>query len=166
MQVLIVERRKLFFDPLLVTSSRFVGPEQLRPSSRKFKQGEAYEKALSAFLAYVKAKPEVEKKLEDIPIHKAPYRMAPSELKELKEHLQELLDQGFIHLSVSPWGAPVMFVKKKDQSMCLCINYRELNRVTIKNKYPYQGSTTFSINLKKPRFSLRSICDQDIINSR
>jgi hypothetical protein len=70
------------------------------------------------------------------PIHKAPYRMAPAELKELKEQLQELLDRGFIHLNVSPWGAPVLFVKKKDGTMRLCIDYRELNRVTIKNKYP------------------------------
>jgi hypothetical protein len=70
------------------------------------------------------------------PIHKAPYRMAPTELKELKEQLEELLDRGFIRPSVSPWGAPVLFVKKKDGSMRLCIDYRELNRVTIRNKYP------------------------------
>jgi hypothetical protein len=70
------------------------------------------------------------------PIHKAPYRMAPTELKELKEQLEELLDRGFIRPSVSPWGAPMLFVKKKDGSMWLCIDYRELNRVTIRNKYP------------------------------
>jgi hypothetical protein len=70
------------------------------------------------------------------PIHKAPYRMAPTELRELKEQLQELLDRGFIRPSVSPWGAPVLFVKKKDGSMRMCIDYRELNKVTIKNKYP------------------------------
>ena len=64
------------------------------------------------------------------PISKAPYRMAPAELKELKEQLQDLLDKGFIHPSVSPWGAPVLFVKKKDGSMRLCINYRELNKVS------------------------------------
>jgi hypothetical protein len=62
--------------------------------------------------------------------------MAPAELKELKEQLQELIDRGFIRPSVSPWGAPVLFVKKKDGSMRLCIDYRELNRVTIRNKYP------------------------------
>nr|GFC44878.1 putative reverse transcriptase domain-containing protein [Tanacetum cinerariifolium] len=66
------------------------------------------------------------------PFSKAPYRMAPFELKELKEQLQELLYLGFIHPSVSPWGAPVLFVKKKDGNMRLCIDYRELNRVTIK----------------------------------
>jgi hypothetical protein len=70
------------------------------------------------------------------PISKAPYRMASPELKELKEQLQELLDKGFIHPSISPWGAPVLFVKKKDGSMRMCIDYRELNKVTIKNRYP------------------------------
>ncbi|KAL4011225.1 hypothetical protein IC575_028277 [Cucumis melo] len=67
-----------------------------------------------------------------VPISKAPYRMAPAELKELKVQLQELLDKGFIRPSVSPWGAPVLFVKKKDGSMRLCIDYRELNKVTVK----------------------------------
>nr|GFC94266.1 putative reverse transcriptase domain, aspartic peptidase domain protein [Tanacetum cinerariifolium] len=70
------------------------------------------------------------------PISKAPYRMAPIELKELKDQLQELLERGFIHPSVSPWGAPVLFVKKKDGSMRLCIEYRELNKITIQNRYP------------------------------
>ena len=70
------------------------------------------------------------------PISKAPYKMAPMELKELKIQLQELLDKGFIRLSVSPWGTPVLFVKKKDGSMKLCIDYRELNKVTVRNKYP------------------------------
>ena len=70
------------------------------------------------------------------PILKAPYRMAPTELKELKEQLQEILDKGFIRPSASPWSAPVLFVKKKDGTMRLCIDYRELNRVTMRNKYP------------------------------
>ncbi|KAL4020621.1 hypothetical protein IC575_019402 [Cucumis melo] len=67
-----------------------------------------------------------------VPISRAPYRMAPAELKELKVQLQELLDKGFIRPSVFPWGAPVLFVKKKDGSMRLCIDYRELNKVTVK----------------------------------
>ena len=69
------------------------------------------------------------------PISKAPYRMAPTELKEFKEQLVELLDKGFICPTASPWGTPILFVQKKDGSMSLCINYCELNRVTIKNKY-------------------------------
>jgi len=70
------------------------------------------------------------------PISKAPYRVAPTELVELKKQLQELLDKGLIRPSVSSWGAPVLFVRKKDGSLRLCIDYRELNRVTVKNKYP------------------------------
>ena len=70
------------------------------------------------------------------PASKAPYRMAPSEMRELVKQLQEFLDKGLIRPSVSPWGAPVLFVKKKDGSMRLCIDYRELNKLTIKNKYP------------------------------
>ena len=70
------------------------------------------------------------------PISKALYHMAPAELKELKVQLQELLDKGFVRPSHSPWGAPVLFVRKKDGSLRLCIDYRELNKVTIKNKYP------------------------------
>jgi len=67
---------------------------------------------------------------------KAPYRMAPAEMKELKDQLQELLDKGFIRPSKSPRGALVIYVRKKDGSMRLCIDYRELNKVTIKNRYP------------------------------
>ncbi|KAL0554084.1 hypothetical protein IC582_007995 [Cucumis melo] len=106
------------------------------------------------------------------PISRAPYRMAPAELKELKVQLQELLDKGFIRPSVSPWGAPVLFVKKKDGSMRLCIDYRELNKVTVKNRYPLpriddlfeqlQGATVFSkIDLRSGYHQLR-IRDGDI----
>ena len=68
-------------------------------------------------------------------ISKAPYKMAPMELKELKMQIQELLDKGFICPSVLPWGAPVLFVKKKDGTFWMCVDYRELNKITIKNKY-------------------------------
>ena len=70
------------------------------------------------------------------PISIPPYRMAPEELRELKVQLEELLSKGFIRPSISPWGAPVLFVKKKDGSLRLCIDYRQLNRVTIRNQYP------------------------------
>jgi hypothetical protein len=70
------------------------------------------------------------------PISKRPYRMPPRELAELKTQLQELLDKGYIHPSSSPWGCPAIFVKKKDGSLRLCVDYRPLNAVTIKNKYP------------------------------
>jgi hypothetical protein len=70
------------------------------------------------------------------PISKRPYRMPPKELTELKIQLQELQDKGYIHPSASPWGCPALFVKKKDHSLRLCVDYRPLNAVTIKNKYP------------------------------
>ena len=70
------------------------------------------------------------------PISKAPYRMAPLELKELKVQMEELVSKGFVRPSTSPWGAPVLFVKEKDGSLRLCIDYRELNKVTIRNQYP------------------------------
>ena len=70
------------------------------------------------------------------PISLPPYKMASAELKKLKAQLQELVDGGFIRPSISPWGAPVLFVKKKDGSWRLCIDYRQLNKVTIRNKYP------------------------------
>ena len=71
-----------------------------------------------------------------LPISMTPHRMALDELQELKVQLQELLDKGFIRLSTSPWGAPVLFSKKKDKTLRLCIDYRQLNKVTIKNRYP------------------------------
>nr|GEX11137.1 putative reverse transcriptase domain-containing protein [Tanacetum cinerariifolium]GEX13227.1 putative reverse transcriptase domain-containing protein [Tanacetum cinerariifolium] len=70
------------------------------------------------------------------PVTYAPYRLAPTELKELSDQLKELLEKGFIRPSSSPWGAPVLFVKKKDGSFQICIDYQELNKLTVKNRYP------------------------------
>ncbi|GKB16243.1 putative reverse transcriptase domain-containing protein [Tanacetum coccineum] len=70
------------------------------------------------------------------PVARAPYRLAPAEMQELSTQLQELSDKGFIRPSSSPWGAPVLFVKKKDGSFRMCIDYRELNKLTVKNRYP------------------------------
>ena len=78
----------------------------------------------------------IELQLGTAPISRRPYRMPPNELAELKKQLQELLDKGYIRPSTSPWGCPALFVKKKDESLRLCVDYRLLNAVTIKNKYP------------------------------
>nr|GEZ62218.1 putative reverse transcriptase domain-containing protein [Tanacetum cinerariifolium] len=69
-------------------------------------------------------------------VARTPYRLAPSEMQELSNQFQELADRGFIRPSTSPWGAPVLFVKKKDGSFRMCIDYRELNKLTVKNRYP------------------------------
>ncbi|GKB72747.1 putative reverse transcriptase domain-containing protein, partial [Tanacetum coccineum] len=106
---------------------------------------------------------EIEFRIELIPgatpVAKSPYRLAPSELEELSGQLKELQDKGFIRPSSSPWGAPILFVKKKDGSFRMCIDYREFNKLTVKNRYPLpriddlfdqlQGSQFFSkINLR------------------
>ncbi|GJU27427.1 putative reverse transcriptase domain-containing protein [Tanacetum coccineum] len=106
------------------------------------------------------------------PVARAPYRLAPSEMKELSKQLQELSKKGFIRPSSSPWGAPVLFVKKKDGSFRMCIDYRELNKLTIKNRYPLpriddlfdqlQGSSVYSkIDLRSGYHQLR-IREEDI----
>nr|GEY62768.1 putative reverse transcriptase domain-containing protein [Tanacetum cinerariifolium] len=97
---------------------------------------------------------QVEFEIELVPVARAPYRLAPSEMKRLAKQLQELSDKGFIRPSSSLWGAPVLFVKKKDGSFRTCIDYRELNKLTIKNRYPLpriddlfdqlQGSSVYS----------------------
>ncbi|GJT09898.1 putative reverse transcriptase domain-containing protein [Tanacetum coccineum] len=106
------------------------------------------------------------------PVARTPYRLAPSEMQELSNQLQELTDRGFIQPSTSPWGAPVLFVKKKDGSFRMCIDYRELNKLTIKNRYPLpriddlfdqlQGSSVYSkIDLRSGYHQLR-VKEEDI----
>ncbi|GKC08417.1 putative reverse transcriptase domain-containing protein, partial [Tanacetum coccineum] len=135
------------------------------------------------FLAHVTTKKaedkSEEKRHEDVPIvrdfpevfpedfpARAPYRLAPSEMKELSDQQQELSDKSFIRPSSSPWGGPVLFVKKKDGSFRMCIDYRELNKLTVKNRYPLpriddlfdqlQGSSVYSkIDLRSGYHQLR-----------
>ena len=106
------------------------------------------------------------------PISVSPYRMPPLKSKELKTQLDELLGKGFIRSSMSPWGAPVLFVKKKDDTLRLRIDYRKLNRVTVKNKYPLprindlfdqlKGAKYFSkINLRTGYHQLR-VKEEDV----
>ncbi|GKB66521.1 putative reverse transcriptase domain-containing protein [Tanacetum coccineum] len=146
-------------------------------------------KGCHVFLAHVTTKKTEDKsegkRLEDVSIvrdfpkvfpedlsARTPYRLAPSEMKELSDQLQELSDKGFIRPSSSPWGDPVLFVKKKDGSFRMCIEYRELNMLTVKNRYPLpridnlfdqlQGSSIYSkIDLRSGYHQLR-VCEEDI----
>jgi hypothetical protein len=77
----------------------------------------------------------IELKPGTVPIYKTPYRMATPELAELKDHIKDLLEIGFIYPSSSPWEASVIFVPKKDSTQRVCVNYHALNEVTVKNKY-------------------------------
>nr|GFD24742.1 putative reverse transcriptase domain-containing protein [Tanacetum cinerariifolium] len=106
------------------------------------------------------------------PVARAPYRLAPSEMKELSDQLKQLADKGFIRPSSPPWGAPVLFLKKKDGIFQMCIDYRELNKLTVKNRYPLsriddlfdqlQGSSVYSkIDLRSGYHQLR-VHEEDI----
>nr|GEW00909.1 hypothetical protein [Tanacetum cinerariifolium] len=126
-------------------------------------------KGYHIFLAQISPKKKEDKSR---PRSSAPYRLAPSEMKELAEQLQELSDKGFIRHSSSPWGAPFLFVKKKDGSFRICIDYQELNKLTAKNRYPLpriddlfdqlQGSSVYSkIDLRSGYHQLR-VREQDV----
>nr|GEV85332.1 reverse transcriptase domain-containing protein [Tanacetum cinerariifolium] len=149
-------------------------------------------KGCDVFLAHITTKEAKDKsewkRLEDVPIvrdlpevfpkdlpARAPYRISPSEMKKLAEQLQELSDKGFIRPNSSAWGAPVLFVKKKDGSFRMCIDYRELNKLTVKNRYPLlriddlfdqlQGSSVYSkIDLRSGYHQLR-VCEEDILKT-
>nr|GEY03070.1 putative reverse transcriptase domain-containing protein [Tanacetum cinerariifolium] len=115
---------------------------------------------------------QVEFRIDLVPGARAPYRFAPSEMRELAKQLQELSEKGFIRPNSSPWGAPLLFVKKKDGFFRMCIDYRELNKLTVKNRYPLlriddlfdqlQGSSVYSkIDLQTGYHQLR-IREEDI----
>jgi hypothetical protein len=107
----------------------------------------------------------IELKLGTSPIYKTSYRMATLDLAELKEHIKELLENGFNHPSSSPWGTPVIFVPKKDGTQRLCVDYRVLNEVTIKNKNSLPRIDDLFDQLHGVCVcSLRSIFDRDIIS--
>ncbi|GJX69808.1 putative reverse transcriptase domain-containing protein, partial [Tanacetum coccineum] len=93
------------------------------------------------------------------PVARAPYRLAPSEMKELSEQLKELSDKGFIRPSSSPWGAPVLFVKKKDGSFRMCINYRELNKLTNKKEHDEHLKAILELLKKKELYAKFSKCE-------
>jgi hypothetical protein len=108
-----------------------------------------------------------ELKADTTPIYKTPYRMATPELAKLKEHLKELLEKGFIHPSLSPWGAPMIFALKKDVTQRLCVDYRALNEVTVllsRTSIHYPGLMICLINSEVRVCSLRLIFDRDIIS--
>jgi hypothetical protein len=106
------------------------------------------------------------------PISKRPYQMLPNKLVELKIQLQELLDKGYIRPSSSPWGCPALFVKKKDKTLRLCVDYRPLNAVIIKNMYPLPridllfdqlaGAKVFSKIDLRSGYNQIKICEEDI----
>jgi hypothetical protein len=114
----------------------------------------------------------IELQPDTTPISRAPYKMSREELAELKIQLKDLLDKGFIHPSSSPWGCPALFVSKKDKGLRLCVDYRPLNAVIVKNKYPLPridilfdqlaGAQVFSkIDLRSGYHQIK-ICDKDI----
>ncbi|GKG25273.1 putative reverse transcriptase domain-containing protein, partial [Tanacetum coccineum] len=89
------------------------------------------------------------------PVAKSPYNLAPSELEEFSGQLKELQDKGFIRPSLSPWGALVLFVKKKDGSFRMCIDYRELNKLIVKNRYPLLNIDDLFDQLQGSQFFLK-----------
>jgi hypothetical protein len=106
----------------------------------------------------------IELKPGTTPIYKTPFRMTTPELAELKEHVKELLEKGFICPISSSWGAPMIFVQKKDGTQRFCVDYHALNEVTVKNKYPLPRIDDLFDQLHGHVCSLRLIFGRDIIS--
>ncbi|KAL2230223.1 UNVERIFIED_CONTAM: Transposon Tf2-12 polyprotein [Sesamum indicum] len=171
-----MEARRLMFEGCEAYLAHVVDTEKVNPTLEEIPVVRDFPEVFPDDLPGLPPHREVDFAIETLPgvapISIAPYRMAPVELHELKKQIEELLGKGFIRPSTSPWGAPVLFVKKKDGSMRLCVDYRQLNRVTVKNKYPLpriddlldqlKGATIFSkIDLRSGYWQLR-IAENDI----
>ncbi|GJY60007.1 putative reverse transcriptase domain-containing protein [Tanacetum coccineum] len=136
-------KTKRLYSPRVVSSVNLLEMEKNIQTRKDCKIYQYLEKSQNfflkinlAFLFVRQVEFQIDLILEMAPVARAPYRLAPSEMQELSNQLQELADRGFILPSTSPWGAPILFVKKKDGSFRMCIDYRELNKLTIKNRYP------------------------------
>ncbi|GJZ20479.1 putative reverse transcriptase domain-containing protein [Tanacetum coccineum] len=171
-KLVIISRLSSFYDPSN-------GKEIIREEIRRYPVVKEFSDVFPEDLPGLPPVRQVEFQIHLIPgaalVARTPYRLAPSEMQELSNQLQELTDRGFIRLSKSPWGAPVLFVKKKDGSFRICIDYQELKKVTIKNRYPLpriddlfdqlQGSSVYSkINLRSGYHQLR-VKEEDILKT-
>ncbi|KAL2252777.1 UNVERIFIED_CONTAM: Transposon Tf2-12 polyprotein [Sesamum indicum] len=171
-----MEARRLMLEGCEAYLAHVVDTEKVNPTLEEIPVVRDFPEVFPDDLPGLPPHREVDFAIETLPgvaaISIAPYRMAPVELQELTKQIEELLGKGFIRLSTSSWGAPVLFVKKKDGSMRLCVDYRQINRVTVKNKYPLpriddlldqlKGTTIFSkIDLRSGYWQLR-IAENDI----
>ncbi|GJZ38222.1 hypothetical protein Tco_0584413, partial [Tanacetum coccineum] len=174
---------KMILD-IISKMNRKLEDEKIKSNDKGKEKARKYiERGCHLFLAHVTEKEPAEKRLEDVPVIRDFLEVFPDDLpglppphpireKELSDQLQEFSKKGFIRPSSLPWGALVLFVKKKDETFCMCIDYRELNKLTIKNRYPLlriddlfdqlQGSSVYSkIDL---RFGYHQLCirEEDI----
>ncbi|KAL0349812.1 UNVERIFIED_CONTAM: Transposon Ty3-G Gag-Pol polyprotein [Sesamum radiatum] len=174
-----IEARRLILEGCEVYLAHMLDAEKVSPTLEEIPIVRDFPEVFPDDLPSLPPHREVDFTIETLlgvaPISIAPYITAPIELQELKKQLEELLEKGFVKPSTSPWGAPVLFVKKKYGSMRLCVDYRQLNRVTVKNKYPLpriddlldqlKGATIFSkIDLRSGYWQLR-IAENDILKT-
>ncbi|KAL0336521.1 UNVERIFIED_CONTAM: Transposon Ty3-G Gag-Pol polyprotein [Sesamum radiatum] len=172
-----IEARRLMLEGCEEYLAHVIDAEKVNPTLEEIPVVRAFPEVFPNDLPGLPPHREVDFTIETLPgvapISIAPYKMAAVELQELKKQLEELLKKGFVRSSTSPWGAPVLFVKKKQGSMRLCVDYRQLNRVTVKNKYPLpriddlldqlKGATTFSkIDLRSGYWQFK-IAENDIL---